>query len=120
MRTLVGNGFGWGLGQFDIETSGEDYEGRFLSGDFAVPYKVFFKIGERHAAQLDDFDGDLNAAICAYNAGASNVRAALSRGQDPNSVTTGKNYASDILSRAVRYGLPVSRAASATPDLPVG
>ena len=50
-------------------------------------------------ANLDRFDGDVRAAIAAYNAGVGAVHRALGQGKDVDRVTTGGNYSSDILAR---------------------
>ena len=50
------------------------------------------------ARQLQTF-GDIRFALDAYNAGAGSVQAALSRGLDPDLVTTGGDYGTDVLHR---------------------
>lgn len=96
-------GWGYGLGQFDRETSGEDDSFFAEGGPYSDPATVFKMIGERLAGQLDDI-GDLKGAVAAYNAGTSRVKGAIASGKDPDSVTTGGNYASDALSRASSFG----------------
>lgn len=51
------------------------------------------------AGYLKQFPGNTQAALDAYNAGAGDVQTALGQGKNPDSVTTGGNYASDILQR---------------------
>lgn len=48
---------------------------------------------------IHTFDGNLKAAIAAYNAGPGSVRSALNQGLDPDLFTTGQDYARDVLSR---------------------
>lgn len=50
--------------------------------------------------ELNAFNGNMKAALAAYNAGASRVRNAINRGDDPDSVTTNQNYAADIMDRS--------------------
>ncbi|GEM_PF-619932 len=50
--------------------------------------------------ELDNFDGNMKAALAAYNTGTEDVRSALQQGKKPNSVTTDGNYVSDVLRRA--------------------
>jgi len=50
------------------------------------------------ARQLHTF-GDIRFALDAYNAGAESVKGALSGGRDPDSVTTGADYGTDVLHR---------------------
>jgi hypothetical protein len=60
--------------------------------------------------------GSVKAAIAAYNAGTTAVRAALRAGRDPDSVTTGGDYASDVLARATAFDrlLPKQSSSSAS------
>ncbi len=41
----------------------------------------------------------IRAAVAAYNAGPGNVWRAIQAGNDPDSVTTGHNYSTDVLAR---------------------
>lgn len=51
------------------------------------------------------YGGDLNKTLASYNAGVGAVKKATSRGQHPDSVTTGKNYSAAILQNAAKkYG----------------
>lgn len=45
--------------------------------------------------------GDIRYALDAYNAGASAVQHALVSGSDPDSVTTGGDYGTDVLQRQI-------------------
>jgi len=44
--------------------------------------------------------GSVRAGLAAYNAGTTAVQNAIRAGRDPDSVTTGGDYASDVLARA--------------------
>ena len=48
---------------------------------------------------IRQFDGELQPAVAAYNAGASRVRSARAAGLHPDAVTTGRDYSSDVLKR---------------------
>ena len=52
------------------------------------------------ADELDRFDGNMKAALAAYNAGSPRVSTALATGKDPDSVTSGKDYGSDVIRRS--------------------
>lgn len=52
------------------------------------------------AARLALAAGGLRAQVAAYNAGAGNIRKALTRGVDPDTVTTGGNYSSWVVDKA--------------------
>lgn len=111
-------GHGHGLGQVDdrpARAGRSDYEqqlGRkrlahIASGDWKVPSKhlrfcavEIFRGAFDQFSDLVDVDVRLAAAVAAYNAGVDHVRAALDKGQDPSSVTTGDDYASDVLARS--------------------
>ncbi len=49
---------------------------------------------------LDAFDGNYIQALAAYNAGPSQVRAALRSNLNPDTVTSGRNYASSVFEHA--------------------
>lgn len=63
---------------------------------------------------LSKFNGRLTPSVAAYNAGYSKIRNTLSAGLDPNLVTTGQNYASDVLQRkeVVESMLGISKAST--------
>jgi len=106
-----GRGFGMGLGQVDLETSGESWE-YFVGGEWAKPLEAFKRVAETIAAQLDTF-GDLRDAVAAYNHGASSVQARLNSGRAVDwPDQAGGDYATDALQRAALYGLDPSRISS--------
>jgi soluble lytic murein transglycosylase-like protein len=55
------------------------------------------------AANIARFPNNLDAAIAAYNAGPTAVNRAIRAGHDVNSVTTGGDYATDVLNRAATF-----------------
>ncbi|MDZ7660476.1 transglycosylase SLT domain-containing protein [Fodinibius sp.] len=65
---------------------------------------------------IGKFNGRLTPAVAAYNAGYTKVRNTISAGVDPNLVTTGQNYASDVLARKeiVESVLGISKASTAS------
>lgn len=73
--------------QFAARVSPDDHQAVILKGAWIL----------REA--IREFPENLDAAIAAYNAGISRVRSALQAGSHPDSVTTGRNYASDVLTR---------------------
>lgn len=66
---------------------------------------------------IDHFDGDVNAALCAYNAGARAVEKAIRAGRDPNRATTGHDYGVDVLGR-MRYLQSIADAGPSPTPLP--
>lgn len=67
------------------------------------PASNIMKGAEILRANLDQFKGNTKAALAAYNAGGGNVNKALRAGRDPDSVTTGHNYGSDVLKREAQF-----------------
>jgi len=64
----------------------------------------FNYLGEHCWEQVGEDYGNLfRATISAYNAGPGNVRKALEAGAPPDSVTTGRDYAQDVMSRAKAF-----------------
>jgi soluble lytic murein transglycosylase-like protein len=49
--------------------------------------------------EISRFNGNVYAALAAYNSGATNVQNAIRYGLDADYYTTGKDYAKDVLSR---------------------
>jgi soluble lytic murein transglycosylase-like protein len=89
------NGNGIGVMQIDRRYHPE-FTGRYANND----HRANIYYGAEFLAQLMRlFHGNLTAAVAAYNAGASRVRTAISSGLSPDLVTTGKDYASDVLRR---------------------
>jgi len=100
-RNVVGDGgHGRGLMQIDDRSHGKwlaaNEQGMNPETNVAYGARVL-------RANIDAFPGNLKAAVAAYNAGAGRVRAALAKGADPDTVTTGKNYAADVLARRERF-----------------
>jgi hypothetical protein len=48
----------------------------------------------------EDYGALFKATVAAYNCGPGNVRKALEAGTDVDSLTTGRDYAKDVLARA--------------------
>lgn len=97
-------GHGHGLMQID-DRSHSDFLDNY---DWTDPYtNVQYAIHNVLKPNLDFFtqkglQGDqlVSAAVAAYNAGPGNVWKAIQAGKSPDAVTTGRNYASDVLARA--------------------
>lgn len=51
------------------------------------------------AGLIHNFDGNVGAGVCAYNAGAGAVARQLRMHRDPNGVTAGGDYGADVLER---------------------
>jgi hypothetical protein len=95
-------GWGAGLCQFDFAVHKDD--DWFAAGGWADPATAFQKCGELLAALYSDLG--LTAAVAAYNQGAAKTKKLVAAGKDPDSGTTGGDYASDALDRARSlYGL---------------
>ena len=105
-------GHGHGLMQIDDRSS----RSRRATNDWTDPYTNILKGAQIYAAgyaqlQAAGIDPSLlaRAAACAYNAPIGNVLAAISAGNDPDSVTTGPalglpgNYGTDVMARAAKY-----------------
>lgn len=110
-KNVIGDhGFGVGLGQVDKRShpfaSCEDDTGKLVALDPWMGLSYSARLLRR---LLDTFTGEVAPALAAYNAGAGRVRKALNalpslctaadRLAACDSVTTGKNYASDTLRR---------------------
>lgn len=69
----------------------------------------------------NQFDGNMKAALAAYNTGPSDVRYALSKGLNPDLWTTKQNYSKDVLERAkmIRRVLGINFLGKAKIVLPV-
>jgi soluble lytic murein transglycosylase-like protein len=103
-------GHGRGLGQIDDRahpfTSCTDDTGKYLWKDPWLNLSYSARLLRR---LLDTFSGDVAPALAAYNAGAKRVRNAMNalpadapladRIRAVDSVTTGKDYAQDVLRR---------------------
>jgi len=104
------NGNGIGIMQIDKRYHG-DFTDRHANND----HQANINYGAQYLAGLiRQFNGDLNSAVAAYNAGASRVRSAVSSGLPPDMVTTGKDYGSDVLKRKalIESMIGVSKASS--------
>jgi Transglycosylase SLT domain len=74
----------------------------YATGLLASNFKYFRKRG------LVD-DALIAASIAAYNAGAGSVGRAVRKGDDPDSVTTGRDYAADVARRSEWYRERIGR-----------
>lgn len=90
------NGHGHGLAQIDDRTWGA----WLASRDWTDAATNIDKGAEILSTELARFGGDYSKALAAYNAGPANVRRAVSQGKHPDTVTTGKDYSSNVLDRA--------------------
>jgi hypothetical protein len=102
---IPGDGLGWGRGLAQIDWQSHEFA---RTGPWQDPHQNLAYgaallaslyrtwVGGASAARW----GAVRLALDSYNAGVGGVRAALSRGADPDSVTTGGNYATDVLRRA--------------------
>lgn len=92
---LGDNGNGIGLMQIDRRYH-KQYAANNLPNDhFANVMKGALVLQDN----LNRFQGNLKAAVAAYNAGPDDVRLALREGLDPDLFTTGQDYARDVLTR---------------------
>jgi hypothetical protein len=95
------NGYGHGVGQIDSRTWGAWLKASRW-WDFEINAR---KAAEVLATGLRAFPSNLAAGIAAYNAGPGRVRAALTAGRPPGSVTThtkGESYPDSVLRRLAR------------------
>jgi soluble lytic murein transglycosylase-like protein len=100
------NGNGYGLMQADKRYHKEHIE----SGDWKDPKKhidyctglLRWNFNYFHGKHLVD-PVLTRCAIASYNASFGRVLAAVLRADDPDSVTTGRNYSADVLRRAAWY-----------------
>ncbi|MEX2352210.1 MAG: transglycosylase SLT domain-containing protein, partial [Balneolaceae bacterium] len=89
------HGFGHGIMQVDVRHHPE-----FTDRHSALDYQANIDYGAGFLAGLiRAFNGEIRPAIAAYNAGQSRVRMAVQAGLDPDYVTTGGDYAMDVLHR---------------------
>lgn len=106
-NSLGDRGFGFGIMQIDKRFYPE-FTSRVRPNDHRAN---IMKGAEIFAEELRRFDGNVQAALAAYNAGPGNVQAAIDRGLDPDTPTTGGDYGKDVLDRvkAIREltGTPV-------------
>ena len=93
-------GHGRGLMQIDDRSWGSWLSSHNGGMD---PASNIMKGAEILRANLNAFHGNVKEALDAYNAGAGNVNKALRNGHDPDSVTTGHNYGSDVLKRMAQF-----------------
>jgi hypothetical protein len=102
-RNIIGDhGFGHGLMQIDHRSHGAWVQSHQNGLDAASNIDYGTQVLKQN---LTYFKGDYAKALAAYNAGAGNVDAALKAGKGADAYTTGKNYGSDVLKRAAKYGL---------------
>ncbi len=106
------NGNGIGIMQIDRR-----YHSGFTSSHANNDHRANIHYGSKFLADLiGKFGGKLTPAVAAYNAGYTKVRNTISAGIDPNLVTTGQNYASDVLQRKeiVESVMGISKASTAS------
>jgi len=89
------NGNGIGIMQIDRR-----YHSGFTNRHAGSDHQANINYGAEFLSGLiRQFPGDRQAAVAAYNAGASRVRSARAAGLPPDAVTTGRDYSSDVLNR---------------------
>ena len=104
--TLDGDWKGDGKNGFGVFQIDRRYHKEFLDNNNWQDTRV----SARYAIQLMRSNlkqfGNLNEAIAAYNCGPGNVRKAKRNGKHIDHYTTGKNYSTDVLTRARRIANP--------------
>jgi hypothetical protein len=101
---VPGDGLGWGRGLSQIDWMGHDFArtGPWHEPDANIAY------GARYLAtlyrSLAGWSGrgsvdPMRLALAAYNAGPGTVKAAVTAGRDPDSVTSGGDYSTDVYRR---------------------
>lgn len=111
LRNVVGDG-GYGVGIWQ-----RDRRAHVLPGTVTWYLDHPRRQAEDAAALLLGLHGRLggwHAAIAAYNAGEGAVRAAIAGGADPDSRTTGRDYAADVESRRHRLLVATDHPAAQT------
>ncbi|MFF4610323.1 N-acetylmuramoyl-L-alanine amidase [Streptomyces albidoflavus] len=93
LKNLVGDG-GHAYGVWQRDDRWWPVDSAYLS-DVRVQAEDAAALLKTHLTATDD----LASAVAAYNAGLSAVTAAVKAGQSPDSVTTGRDYAADVLGR---------------------
>jgi soluble lytic murein transglycosylase-like protein len=105
---------GNGIGIMQIDRR---YHSEFTSSHANSDHRANIFYGSKFLADLiEKFNGRLTPAVAAYNAGYTKVRNTISVGINPNMVTTGQNYAFDVLARKkiVESVLGISKASTAS------
>lgn len=88
---------GNGIGIMQIDRR---YHPAFTSQHSPFDHEANIRYGAKYLAQLiKEFGGNQAQAVAAYNAGPKRVRTTLYAGLPPDSVTTGGDYAADVLQR---------------------
>lgn len=106
------NGNGIGIMQIDRR-----YHSDFTSSHANNDHRANIHYSSKFLADLiSKFGGKLTPAVAAYNAGYSKVRNTVSAGIDPNLVTTGQNYVTDVLRRKeiMESVMGISKASTAS------
>jgi hypothetical protein len=106
--------YGNGIGIMQID---KRYHPDFTSSHANNDHRANIDYGAQYLAGLiRQFNGELKPAIASYNAGASRVRSVVNAGLNPDVVTTGQDYASDVLHRmeTVEAVMGISKAQSLT------
>jgi hypothetical protein len=103
-------GNGYGISQIDRR-----FFPAFTSRVGPCNHRQYIRKGAEILRSEIDALGSVKAGLAAYNAGTEAVRTALQQGRAPDSVTTGRNYAADVLGRAkdFRQVLSTTRSAGA-------
>jgi len=116
-RNIEGdNGHGRGLMQIDDRWH-KDWLSKNSEG--MDPASNIMKGAEILRSNLNYFKGDMTKAVAAYNAGCGGVNKAVKAGKEPDSATTGGNYASDVLNRMETFkaaNIPLDNSNAAEPS----
>ena len=102
------DGHGQGPWQIDDRSHSEFLSTSNNGRDIASSTDYAAKLLRNYTDQLG---GDLSAGVSAYNAGVGGVQNALSKGQSPDSATTGGNYSASVMAKAEEFKQYLGNAA---------